>query len=150
MWKTEHDEIDIAHLQGWIGRSETCEEVVTRVQAAQLAALFDVTEVPKAGEHVRALWHWANAFPPRPQAELGLDGHPARGGFLPPVELPRRMRAGGIVSFVKPLPGGRTAATALRRPLEIAWCGRMRSTFWSVPRATCPRASRAHDVHRRA
>jgi 3-methylfumaryl-CoA hydratase len=32
-------------------------------------------------------------------AALGPDGHPARGGFLPPVPLPRRMWAGGQLQF---------------------------------------------------
>ncbi|MGC2781762.1 MAG: MaoC family dehydratase N-terminal domain-containing protein, partial [Bradyrhizobium sp.] len=34
---------------------------------------------------------------------LGPDGHPTRGGFLPPVPLPRRMWAGGEVQFIDPL-----------------------------------------------
>jgi 3-methylfumaryl-CoA hydratase len=34
---------------------------------------------------------------------LGPDGHPTRGGFLPPVPLPRRMWAGGEIEFLQPL-----------------------------------------------
>jgi 3-methylfumaryl-CoA hydratase len=32
-------------------------------------------------------------------SQLGPDGHPTRGGFLPPVPLPRRMWAGGELEF---------------------------------------------------
>jgi 3-methylfumaryl-CoA hydratase len=49
------------------------------------------------------LWHWAYFWTAAPQSELGPDGHPARGGFLPPVPLPRRMWAGGRLTFAKPL-----------------------------------------------
>jgi 3-methylfumaryl-CoA hydratase len=39
-----------------------------------------------------------------PASGLGQDGHPKRGGFLPPVnDLPRRMWAGGCVEFLAPL-----------------------------------------------
>jgi 3-methylfumaryl-CoA hydratase len=50
-----------------------------------------------------ALWHWY-AFPPAvPMAELGEDGHPRLGGFLPPVPYERRMWASGSLSFHAPL-----------------------------------------------
>ena len=95
--------IDIAHLQGWVGRSQSSEEIVSRLQATQLAALFDREAAPRPGEELPGLWHWANAFPPQRQSLIGTDGHPVRGGFLPPVPLPRRMWAGGEVSYVRAL-----------------------------------------------
>ena len=51
-----------------------------------------------------------------PTAQLGPDGHPARGGFLPPVPLPRRMWAGGAFTFYGDLRFGDKA----RRTSSIA------------------------------
>jgi 3-methylfumaryl-CoA hydratase len=64
------------------------------------------------GEALPALWHWIYFLEGLPAHELGSDGHPARGGFLPPVPLANRMWAGGRVRFVAPVPIG---ATVLRR-----------------------------------
>ena len=51
-----------------------------------------------------------------PQGQLGPDGHPKRGGFLPPVhDLPRRMWAGGRLRFLAPLHAG----DAVRRTSTI-------------------------------
>ncbi|WP_199087324.1 MaoC family dehydratase N-terminal domain-containing protein [Bosea sp. ASV33] len=97
------DAIDIAHLQSWVGRNQSNGETVTSLQAAQLAALFDREAPPRQGDIVPGLWHWANAFPPQRQSLIGPDGHPVRGGFLPPVPLPRRMWAGGDVTFLRPI-----------------------------------------------
>ncbi len=52
------------------------------------------------------LWHWIYFLEGAPREELGRDGHPARGGFLPPVPLPNRMWAGGRVAFDSPVPLG--------------------------------------------
>jgi 3-methylfumaryl-CoA hydratase len=49
------------------------------------------------------LWHWLYFLPHARQSEIGPDGHPKRGGFLPPVPLPRRMWAGGRLEWIKPL-----------------------------------------------
>jgi 3-methylfumaryl-CoA hydratase len=45
------------------------------------------------------LWHWLYFLPQAPQSQIGPDGHPLRGGFLPPVPLPRRMWAGGRLQW---------------------------------------------------
>ncbi|WP_234392842.1 MULTISPECIES: MaoC family dehydratase N-terminal domain-containing protein [Actinomycetes] len=65
---------------------------------AALAALFDNgLPAPQPGDDLPPLWHWV-ALPRWPvSAELGPDGHPARGTFLPAIDLPRRMFAGGEV-----------------------------------------------------
>jgi 3-methylfumaryl-CoA hydratase len=47
-------------------------------------------------------------------SEIGTDGHPARGGFLPPVPLPRRMWAGGQIEFIDSLRVGDTVTRASR------------------------------------
>jgi 3-methylfumaryl-CoA hydratase len=55
---------------------------------------------------VPPLWHWFAFLEAVPQAQLGEDGHPAHGHFLPPVPDRRRMIAGGRVSLRAPLPLG--------------------------------------------
>ena len=46
-------------------------------------------------------WHWLYFNPMEVQSRLGEDGHPARGDFLPPVELPRRMWAGSRLEWTR-------------------------------------------------
>src|SRR5690606_28796919 len=50
--------------------------------------------------------HWLFFNPFRKHSELGPDGHPKRGGFLPDVALPRRMWAGGRLRYHAALPVG--------------------------------------------
>ena len=101
-------DIDIDHLRTWIGKTQTVAEVVTVQQAAQLAATLDHEHFPQAGEPLPLTFHWVNLFPPQRASVLGEDGHPRRGGFLPPVPLPRRMWAGSSLVFGKPLFVGET------------------------------------------
>ena len=91
---------DLEHLRRWIGRSTQVSDIVTAQQVKGLrATLFlDIGE-PKKGDAAPFTVHWCLAPPVFPMSELGADGHPARGGFLPPVPLPRRMWAGGELEF---------------------------------------------------
>jgi 3-methylfumaryl-CoA hydratase len=57
----------------------------------------------RKGTPLPPLWHWLYFLPLHRQSELGPDGHAERGGFLPPVPLPRRMWAGGRFAFHRPL-----------------------------------------------
>ncbi len=107
--------LDIAALRGWIGRRETLEDVCDPRRVRDLAATLDMREAPAPGAPLPPGWHWMFFNPMVPARELGPDGHPRRGGFLPPVPLPRRMWAGGRLSFRAPVPVG----TALRRYSEI-------------------------------
>lgn len=92
--------LDIDHLRGWIGREEIRTDLVTEDLARKYhATLGYAGEMPGPGTIVPRLIHFCLAQPAVPAAGLGPDGHPARGGFLPPVPLPRRMWAGGTVSF---------------------------------------------------
>ena len=85
-------------LQAWIGRTETVDDVVTAAPVRMLRATLDLP--PDASPHeLPPLWHWLYFLPSARQSELGPDGHPRRGGFLPPVPLPRRMWAGGELQF---------------------------------------------------
>jgi 3-methylfumaryl-CoA hydratase len=69
-----------------------------------LSATLDwPAERPAIGTPLPALWHWLYFLPLHRQSEIGPDGHAKRGGFLPPVPLPRRMWAGSQFEFHKPL-----------------------------------------------
>ncbi len=88
----------------WIGRSETAQAVVPAQMARMMSATLE--PAPRAlqeGDPLPPLWHWTGFPPLAPTEGLGPDGHPEKGGFLPPVALPRRMWAGGALSFAKPL-----------------------------------------------
>jgi len=89
------------HLRDWIGRSEQRDDIVTAAPLAGLSATLDRADdpAPTAGTALPPLAHWLYFLPQAPQREIGTDGHPKRGGFLPPVPLPRRMWAGGRLSF---------------------------------------------------
>ena len=92
-----------AKLEDWVSRSETVTAEVAPVQAAMLAATLDMDRAPARGDPLPLLWHWLAGPPTARQSALGVDGHPARGGFLPPVALPRRMWAGSQLRFHAPL-----------------------------------------------
>ncbi len=84
----------------WIGRTERQTEVVTAMPQAALSATLDRDDpAPVRGSEVPPLWHWAYFMPVAKARDIGPDGHPKRGGFLPPVPLPRRMWAGGRLAF---------------------------------------------------
>ena len=68
----------------------------------QLAASLDLDPAPFTdGAELPPLWHWIFTTPLSPLREAGPDGHPARGGFLPPVPLPRRMWAGSQLEWLR-------------------------------------------------
>jgi 3-methylfumaryl-CoA hydratase len=95
---------DLEHLRAWIDRSETLRDQLTLQPVAALAATLDRDDaLPVAGDALPPLWHWLYFLPLAPAREIGEDGHPRRGGFLPPVPLPRRMWAGGRLEFLRPL-----------------------------------------------
>jgi len=91
-------------LQDWIGRTEQAEDIVTATPYAALAATLDrPAERPPEGTPLPPLWHWLYFLPLARQSQIGPDGHAKRGGFLPPVPLPRRMWAGSQIEFRKPV-----------------------------------------------
>src|SRR5262249_60969341 len=71
--------------------------------AARPAAVDADDRKPRLGDELPPLWHWLYFLPIVRHSELGPDGHPKRGGFLPPVPLPRRMWAGARFEFHRPL-----------------------------------------------
>lgn len=106
----------VEKLDDWIGRTETATDTATAWPVAALAATFDRRDPqPRPGDAIPPGWHWLYFLEAKPKSELGPDGHPRRGGFLPPVPLPRRMWAGGRIEFRQPLHVGEP----LRRDSEI-------------------------------
>jgi len=108
------DTLDEAALRQWIGRTESVDDVVTATPVAALCATLDAPpERPADGAPLPPLWHWLYFLPLHRQSEIGPDGHAVRGGFLPPVPLPRRMWAGSQLTFHEPLRvGDRLARTS--------------------------------------
>ncbi|MGJ4908584.1 FAS1-like dehydratase domain-containing protein [Bradyrhizobium sp. SZCCHNRI1009] len=104
------DTLDLDHLRQWIGRSAEATDLVTpQLTKGLRATLFlDIGE-PTTGDIAPYTVHWCLGQPVFPHDQLGPDGHPTRGGFLPPVPLPRRMWAGGEVQFIDPLRVGDVA-----------------------------------------
>jgi 3-methylfumaryl-CoA hydratase len=93
-----------ADLARWIGKTETVTDSVAATPYAALSAMLDrAPERPPAGTALPPLWHWLYFLPLYRQSEVGPDGHAKRGGFLPPVPLPRRMWAGSQFEFNRPL-----------------------------------------------
>lgn len=92
----------------WIGRTQSTEDRVTAAPLRGLAALLDRDWVPQDGELVWPGTHWLYFLPSSRQSALNIDGHPRLGGFLPPIDLPRRMWAGGRLQFSAGLRVGET------------------------------------------
>ncbi|CAN5901993.1 MaoC family dehydratase N-terminal domain-containing protein [soil metagenome] len=85
----------------WVGRSERRTDTLAAAPLAGLSATLDRPDddAPVPGTVLPPLAHWLYFLPQAPHSEIGADGHPRRGGFLPPVPLPRRMWAGGRLAF---------------------------------------------------
>ena len=98
------DLTELADLRQFIGRTETVSDVLTPVPATLLAATIDRDDPPyEAGDELPPNWHRLYFLRAVRPADVGPDGHPQRGRFLPPVPLPRRMFAGGRLKFLRPL-----------------------------------------------
>ncbi len=100
---------DIEYLGQWIGRTETRTDLIDAGKASAMAATLDLLSAPVEGDALPPLWHWIYSWSVSPASLIGPDGHPHRGGFLPPVTLPRRMWAGSRVIFRGTLPVGAIA-----------------------------------------
>lgn len=102
------------HLHQCVDRTEDREDAITAAPLAGFMALLDRADdaAPTLGSALPPLAHWLYFLPQALQRDIDVDGHPHRGGFLPPVSLPRRMWAGGRISFVHAL---RIGDKAMRR-----------------------------------
>jgi 3-methylfumaryl-CoA hydratase len=97
-------------IMTWVGRSETSEVRLDPWPANALQASLDLARPEQAiTEDLPPLWHWLYFLEAAPRSRIGSDGHPQRGGFMPPIDLPRRMFAGGRSRFERPLKLGQLA-----------------------------------------
>lgn len=104
--------IDIDLLKQWVGRQESVHDLVHASHANALAATLDRSDPLRDGDSLPPLWHWVYFWSTTTASGVGADGHAKRGGFLPPVPLPRRMWAGGRLRFIAPLSVGAAAEKA--------------------------------------
>ncbi|HIZ50708.1 MAG TPA: MaoC family dehydratase N-terminal domain-containing protein [Candidatus Pseudomonas excrementavium] len=95
-------------LSAWIGRSEEVHDHLSLTLLQRIAATLG-EPAPQAGDALPPLWQWCFFQPAVAEAGLGGDGHPARGGFLPPADNRNRMWAGGRIEFHQPLRAGADA-----------------------------------------
>lgn len=116
--------MDIEHLKQWVGRERTVVDGLPEGPARALAATLDRSSAPIEGDALPPGWQWLY-FTDTPMAsELGEDGHPRLGGFLPPVPLPRRMWAAGSARMERPLRIGSPARRLSRVQSVEAKSGR--------------------------
>jgi 3-methylfumaryl-CoA hydratase len=97
--------VDLAeHLTGWAPEPvETTARIDAWPSEAFAALLDQPSPVGKAGDPLPPLWHGFHLLDHPAQADLGEDGHPAQGHFLPPLPHRRRMFAGGRLDVREPL-----------------------------------------------
>ena len=102
-------------LEGWAPEPVQATDAVRAWQVAAFAGMLDLPgPVAGEGDPVPPLWHWFGFLDHPAQAELGDDGHPAQGHFLPPVPHRRRMFAGGRLRIDEPLRVGEPTRCATR------------------------------------
>jgi 3-methylfumaryl-CoA hydratase len=98
--------IDIDHLRSWIGKTTEASDLITPRLMRSFEATFAPHLAPSLEGDAPLALHWCLAPPISPMNAIGGDGHAAKGEFLPPVPLPRRMWAGGTIETVSPLREG--------------------------------------------
>ncbi len=112
--------LDLDGLRHWIGQGESRSELVTGAMVDRFRSTFDQEGDVAEGDVAPVMIHLCVAPPAAPTGGLGPDGHPARGGFLPPVPLPRRMWAGGAFTFHDDIRvGERVARTSTIRDVTL-------------------------------
>ena len=102
---------DIEILRDWVGREQVIVHPIEPGVVRRFELALDHEPVLGVGDPLPPMWHVAFFLEVAPTAGLGADGHPRRGGFLPPVALPRRMWAGSRLEFHAPIPIGADAIT---------------------------------------
>jgi len=109
MGNVERGTWDIEHLQMWLGKTVEIEDTLMLGHTRLMAATVNDPTDFKQGDSLPPTWHWLYFHEATPTPQLGPDGHAPRGGFLPPVPLPRRMWAGSRFIFSRPLTLGQKA-----------------------------------------
>ena len=120
-----------ATYEAWIGREEQSTERIRSSAVQALAATLDLERSPRDGEPLPPGWQWLFFNPVARRSALGTDGHPRRGGFLPPIDLPRRMWAGSRIRYLADLPI-EAQATRHSRILKVESKAGKRGALWFV------------------
>ncbi len=115
----------------WVGREEAHTQRIDAAVVQAMAATLDLERAPGAGEPLPPGWQWLFFNPAARRSGLGADGHPRRGGFLPPIELPRRMWAGSRIRYLADLPIG-SEATRRSRIAKVENKVGKRGSLWFV------------------
>jgi 3-methylfumaryl-CoA hydratase len=102
--------VNLEDLDQWMGRTEAVSDCIAATPVRALRATLDLPTEPVDGTALPVPWHWLYFSSPARAADVDIDGHPKRGGFLPPVPLPRRMWAGGRLEIRRALTVGENAA----------------------------------------
>ncbi len=95
--------VDIEYLRSWIGTEKVIADDLGLFPARALASVLDHDVLPDTGDALPPSWHWMYFLDTPSSSSTGADGHPKKGGFLPPVPLPRRMWAAGTLQIDRPL-----------------------------------------------
>ena len=91
------------NVKDWIGRQQIARDTIDANRAKAMAAMLNLPgENLEVGTSLPPLWHWLYFWEQTSNDKLAADGHAKRGGFLPPIDLPRRMWAGGEIEFPSP------------------------------------------------
>ncbi len=115
-----------ANIEQWVGRNQSLTQVIHTVQVRQLAATLNDAQrlaMPDSAP-LPGLWHWAYFNPLEIHARLGTDGHPQRGDFMPPVDLPRRMWAGSRLQWSRAFSVGASVTRQTRIDKIVRKSGR--------------------------
>ncbi len=96
----------MSDYQEWLGRTRESRDVLGLERATAMRATLGGLEALALGDPLPPLWHWLYFWEIAAAEQLGYDGHPTRGDFLPPLPLKRRMWAGSRLAFLAPLPLG--------------------------------------------
>ncbi len=139
-------------FQDWVGRQAVARDRIAAGPVAALAATLDRDDpAPRDGDALPPLYHWLFFPAAARQSALGPDGHARRGGFLPPVALPRRMWAGGRLRFLRALHVGEAVERVSTIRAVSARAGRSgRLVFVTVEHEIAgeagPAVVEAHDI----
>jgi len=106
-----------AELARWVGRKRVVEDEIGLSAVRRIAGMLDLDpDAYKPGDVLPPHWFTMFFADVARQSQIGPDGHPVKGLFLPPIPLPRRMGAGRRVRIM----GRLRVAEPARRIAEVA------------------------------
>ena len=98
----------MSDLEKWIGQAQVVEAVISADTANLMQATLNRSPTFKTGDALPPAWHWLYFHESVRAENLGVEGHATLGRFMPPVDFgdgqpPRRMWAGGSLTFEQPI-----------------------------------------------